>query len=192
MGGHQDGAYASHLITDLFERARICGDLEQKIKLSLDVLLKAHSALARKSARLGDGVIIGATIAALLIDGHKGASIYAGDSRCYVLRENRLLIATEDHAKTVESSDGERKYLTKALSAPSKFDVDIKRFSVENGDTFLLCTDGFYNALSAAEIRNAMRSDDMGEALESLSAAALSGKADDNLTALMTRAARTC
>jgi serine/threonine protein phosphatase PrpC len=187
MGGHRDGNYASRLVTDLFERSSICGGIEQKIKSSLELLSKAHDALLERSAQLGGDAIVGATVAALLVDGRMGASIYAGDSRCYILRENRLLIATDDHAKTVESPDGYRRYLTKALCAPSRFDVDTKRFGVEKGDTFLLCTDGFYGALSTEMIKKAMRSNDLSEALESLGNITLSSDADDNLTALMGR-----
>jgi serine/threonine protein phosphatase PrpC len=187
MGGHQDGNYASRLITDVFENIDISGDLEQKIELSLYALSRAHNALLNRSARLGEGVIIGATVALLLADGKVGACIYAGDSRCYALRSDKLLIATEDHIKFLESPEGGRKYLTKALCVPSKFDMDVKRFAIENGDTFLLCTDGFYDGLTTAAIKNAMRSSDMNKALSELGDVILAKNAEDNLTAVMAR-----
>jgi len=183
MGGHQEGNFASHLVTDIFEQMQMYGDFESKINDINAQIYNIHRILQKKSHKIGKDVVIGTTLVLLLIDGEKGACIHSGDSRCYIQRGGKLSLVTTDHAKTVISEGTERKMLTRALSAPGELSIEIKRFKVEMDDIFLLCSDGFYDNLSSIQIKKNMINGVIEQSLKRMSSTVLDGVADDNLTA---------
>jgi serine/threonine protein phosphatase PrpC len=187
MGGHQEGNFASHLVTDIFEQVVLEGSFENKIELISSQFYNIYRILQKKVSKLGDGARIGTTLVLLLIDGNQAASIHSGDSRCYLLRNKQLSAITQDHAENIIDESGERKMLTKALCAPGELYLDIQRFQVYIDDVFLLCTDGFYDNLTNLIIKDAMQNDILEHAMHLMSTQVLSGKADDNLTAVLVR-----
>ena len=187
MGGHQEGNFASHLVTDMFERMKMVGGFDAKIEAITTQLSNIHILLRKKVHEMGEGTVIGTTVALLFVEEGKGVSIHSGDSRCYILRNGRLSKVTEDHAEVLQTNGRSRKYLTKALSAPGEFFLEIKKFRVLPNDVFLLCTDGLYDNVTISMLKRAMQASDAQKGLELLGNAVLSKQADDNLTAVMVR-----
>lgn len=185
MGGHQEGNFASHLVTDIFEQVKLNGSFDEKIEAINSQFYNIHRILQKKAHKLGNDSIIGTTFVLLLIEGEKAVSIHCGDSRCYIYRSDALSMVTQDHAKRIKNENGERKALTKALSAPGEFSLEIKKFQTKKDDMFLLCSDGFYDNLLNSDIEEAMKADILEEGMRIISAKVLSGKADDNLTATL-------
>ena len=185
MGGHQEGNFASHLVTDIFERMQMHGGFEQKLEAITSQLYNIHLILQKKVQKIGRSAVIGTTVVVLYVEGSKGVSIHAGDSRCYLLRGERLSMVTVDHAREVETPGGRRKVLTNALSAPGELSLEIKKFRVEPGDRFLLCSDGVYDKVNNAVIKRALKHRSPEEGLELLTSSVLARRADDNLTALI-------
>lgn len=183
MGGHQEGNFASHLVTDIFEQMQMRGSFDDKINDINAQIYNIHRILQKKAHKIGNNVVIGTTLVLLLIEGNRGACIHSGDSRCYIYRNGKLATVTQDHAKTVINQGEERKMLTRALSAPGELSIEIKRFSVQSDDIFLLCSDGFYDNLSSAKIKNNLVNGQIEQSLKKMSALVLDGVADDNLTA---------
>jgi serine/threonine protein phosphatase PrpC len=187
MGGHQEGSFASHLVTDIFEEVALKGSLDNKIELIRAQFYNIFRVLQRKVGKLGNGAMIGTTFVLLLVEGNQAVSIHSGDSRCYMSRNKRLSMITQDHAQIVSNEQGSRKMLTNALCAPGELFLEIKTFQVYANDTFLLCTDGFYDNLTNSAIREAMENDVLEHAMHLMSTKVLSEKADDNLTAVLVR-----
>lgn len=185
MGGHQEGNFASHLVTDIFEKMQMQGSFEQKLEAITSQLYNIHLILQKKAQKIGRNAVIGTTVVVLFVEGSKGVSIHAGDSRCYLLREGSLSLVTMDHAKEVRTPNGRRKVLTNALSAPGEISLEIKRFRVEPGDRFLLCSDGVYDKVTNAVIKTALLQPRPEAGLELLTSSVLARRADDNLTALI-------
>ncbi|WP_457744612.1 PP2C family protein-serine/threonine phosphatase [Sulfurimonas sp.] len=185
MGGHQEGNFASHLVTDIFEQVKLKGTFEEKIDLITAQFYNIHRILQKKVHKLGGNAVIGTTLVLLLIDKEKAASIHSGDSRCYICRNTKLSMVTQDHAKNIQSENGERKALTRALCAPGELSLEVKKFQVLKDDVFLLCSDGFYDNLPIKIIQEGMQIKLLEDAMKLMSQTVLSGKADDNLTATL-------
>jgi serine/threonine protein phosphatase Stp1 len=187
MGGHQEGNFASHLVTDIFERMQLTGSFDDKIEAINSQLYNIHLILQKKAQKTGRNAVIGTTVVVLLIEGRKGACMHAGDSRCYLLREERISLVTEDHAREIETPKGPRKVLVNALSAPGQFYLETKKFTTNPGDAYLLCSDGLYDKVNAPVMHKAMAALDLDAGLDAMASMVLSKRADDNLTAVVVR-----
>jgi len=185
MGGHQEGNFASHLVTDIFEQIELNGSFDQKIEAIESQFYNIHRILQKKVHKLGKNAVIGTTLVLLLIEGEKAVSIHCGDSRCYVYREGTLSMVTQDHARSISADGGERKALTKALCAPGELSLEVKKFIAHKNDVYLLCSDGFYDNLSHNLIKEGMKIKILEEGMSLMSSKVLSGVADDNLTATL-------
>jgi serine/threonine protein phosphatase Stp1 len=185
MGGHQEGNFASHLVTDIFEHVNLTGTFENKIELISSQFYNIQKILEKKAHKLGNNAIIGTTLVLLLIENEQGVSIHSGDSRCYVYRDDKLSLVTQDHAQNIQNENGEKKALTKALSAPGTLSLEIKKFHVKEEDVYLLCSDGFYDNLSTSIIKEGMKLEVLKEGMDLMTSTILAGKADDNLTATL-------
>ncbi len=185
MGGHEEGNFASHLVTDIFEEMQMDGDFENKIYMMSKQLEKIHAILKNKVEKIDKEITIGTTIILLYIEGDKGVCIHSGDSRCYNLRNNILSTVTKDHSVEINDFYGYRKVLTYALSAPNEFHIETTRFIVKQNDIFLLCSDGLYDNVSSKVIKTSLEDKHLENGLELLRSTVLSSKADDNITAIL-------
>lgn len=187
MGGHQEGNFASHLVTDIFEQVDLNGTFENKIEIITSQFYNIQKILEKKAHKLGNNAIIGTTLVLLLIENEQGVSIHSGDSRCYVYRDDKLSIVTKDHAKNIQGEYGTQKVLTSALCAPGTLSLEVKKFNVKKDDIYLLCSDGFYDNLPLAILKEGMQIEALKDGMELMSSDILSGEADDNLTATLIR-----
>jgi serine/threonine protein phosphatase PrpC len=185
MGGHQEGSFASHLVTDIFEKVRVKGSFEKKVEIVTSQLNNIHLLLQKKVKKVGLKAVIGTTVVVLVIDGQKGAVVYAGDSRCYLYRQNKLSLITLDHAQEVQTDSGIRKVLTNALFAPGDANFEVKKFKVQDGDIFLLCSDGAYENLNVFQIKQILQQSETSLAMQQLAKNVLAKRARDNLTAII-------
>ncbi|MHA6491901.1 PP2C family protein-serine/threonine phosphatase [Pseudomonas borbori] len=200
MGGHQNGALASRLIVE--HLAEPCeGDMQQR----LNELRKRLHGLNRRlgqeltvTAALPDPVI-GSTVVALLIEGDRAACVWAGDSRCYLWRGNRLYQLSRDHSLLQQLIDEQQlspaeaarhpaaNALTRAIGASDELRLEILELDVLPGDVFMLCSDGLYQGLSADDLGAALNLPSSQLALDRLFQQALDGPARDNLSAVVIR-----
>jgi serine/threonine-protein phosphatase Stp1 len=195
MGGHQRGDVASQMIvTELAELPKN-GSFDERVIAVRQCLHWLNRRMTQELTLTGNRAdsIMGSTVVALLIEGNRGACVWAGDSRCYLLREGRLHQLTRDHSileqlvneqhMTVEqaSQHPSARALTRAIGASEQLKLEVLEMEVGPDDVFLLCSDGFYQGLDEGQLREAM-------SLESLPAVfdeVLSGSARDNLTAVV-------
>src|SRR4051795_559869 len=81
------------------------------------------------------------TLSAMVIKSTTAHIFHVGDSRIYRLSGNALEQLTEDHRLVVSS---EQNYLSRALGINPQIEIDYQAIQIEQGDLFLLATDGVY------------------------------------------------
>lgn len=185
MGGHKEGNFASHLVTDTFEKLKLNSNFEQNVQTITKYIHHVKKHLEKKVEMLNKRTIIGTTIILLYIQEENAICIYAGDSRCYNLRDNKLSLVSKDHTKEIVEGNKFKKVLTNALFAPGEIFIDTKRFKVKKNDVFLLCSDGLYETLSNKLIKIAMKEHCFDIGMKCLTQKVLLDEANDNLTAIL-------
>lgn len=167
MGGHKRGDYASlKVVTDL------CNEFIKKdhFSSSFEVHYWLNSTLKRINKEIFDFQYnnedykgMGATVCVALIYKHKLFVLNAGDSRCYVIKENKLIQLSEDQtyvnylvksgqiSKKDALTHPKRHYLTNAIGLFPSFSSDLNLYDY-NGETIFLCSDGLYNNVSFNDI----------------------------------------
>jgi serine/threonine protein phosphatase PrpC/predicted Ser/Thr protein kinase len=129
------------------------------------------------------------TLSAMVIKSTTVHIFHVGDCRIYRLAGNSLEQLTDDHRVIVSE---EQTYLGRALGINPQIEIDYQAFQIENGDVFLLATDGAYEHVSDRFIASSLR-DHAGNLDEA--AAVIAGKAYeqgsiDNITVQIVRVDR--
>lgn len=201
MGGHQAGDVASRLIVASLAELPAQGDFDQQLKGIRQCLHWLNRRLSQEltvTAGRHDS-IIGSTVVVLLIKGNRAACIWAGDSRCYLWRTQRLYQLSRDHSLQQKMIDEQQvsaeqakdhpaaHALTRAIGAAEQLALEVLELEVYPGDAFLLCSDGLYQGLGIDTLGAALSLAAPQVALERLFDSALRGCARDNLTAIVIR-----
>jgi serine/threonine protein phosphatase PrpC len=126
------------------------------------------------------------TFSALVLKGRFAHLFHAGDSRIYRLCDTSLEPLTNDHRVVMSSTEN---YLGRALGMEETIEVDYSREPVEEGDVFVLSTDGLHGYIGSKEIAGliAAHANDLDEAARRLVARALQLGSDDNITVQIVR-----
>lgn len=199
MGGYEAGDVASNMIVTSLLDIEKHEYLHSFVEDVEDRLLDANHRILEYSEIMHDGRILGSTIISLLIQGHVGVCLWAGDSRLYRLRNKELQQVSRDHSHVQELveqgviSIAEAEYhpesnvITRAVGTNEDLYVDISLFSIQLGDLFLLCSDGLYNAVSEYEILQALNDHDIESAVKKLIELALDNGAPDNVSVILVK-----
>jgi protein phosphatase len=122
-----------------------------------------------------------------------------GDSRCYRLRDGQVKQVTRDHslledykeARPGMSDEEQRKFphknvITRALGMRDTVQVDIASEEIQDGDIFLLCSDGLSGMVSDTTLPEYLKAGcDLDAAVNKLVAAANVAGGNDNVTVLV-------
>ncbi|KMT64309.1 bifunctional protein-serine/threonine kinase/phosphatase [Catenovulum maritimum] len=81
------------------------------------------------------------TFSALVLKSHSAHIFHSGDTRVYRLDGNQLEQLTQDHRRVVSADVS---YLTRALGIDQTLEIDYKKLTIEQGDIFILATDGVF------------------------------------------------
>jgi serine/threonine-protein phosphatase Stp1 len=197
MGGHTCGGMASQLIVDSIADMACPGSLDQRVAEVRNRLDQANRLLVQDGLQSG---LTGSTVVVLLIDGPRAVCMWAGDSRCYLWRERRLYQLSRDHSLLEQlisarnmcpqqaARHPQAHALTRAVGGDSKLSLDLIELDVLQGDVFVLCSDGLYQALDHRILSSALSITSARIAVDLLCEHALRGAALDNLTAIVIRA----
>jgi serine/threonine protein phosphatase PrpC len=144
---------------------------------------------------------MGTTIVAALVENAVLTLCSAGDSRAYRIRQNQLeQITTDDSWVQAAFSAGAlnperfqdhplRSIVTKAVGAKETIDVDILEAPIQEGDLYLLCSDGLHGMIEDSKILEIVLATDgnLQKTVADLIAAANASGGKDNITALLLR-----
>lgn len=147
---------------------------------------------------------MGTTLCCLLFKGNEALVCHVGDSRIYLYRKGALKQLTRDDSLVADLLDaGEldeediatfpyRGVLTRAVGMSSVINPHIDILKVEEGDLFLVCSDGLTGMVPRQNLEQLLGSiasnPKLEEGVSSLISAALEGGGDDNITVVLARA----
>ncbi|HWJ03324.1 MAG TPA: Stp1/IreP family PP2C-type Ser/Thr phosphatase [Verrucomicrobiae bacterium] len=196
MGGHEAGEVASLLAVKTLEDSLQENPGFDEVSLGLAVKA-ANSAIYRQASENPSFQGMGTTLTALWWRGSKALIGHVGDSRAYLIRNQQISLLTTDHSLVNELVQGghiteaealthpQRNVVTRALGVDVNVEVDLIAVEVEQGDKFVLCSDGFSNLINAEEILAALATEPTGPALSKLKQMALDRGGFDNITAVL-------
>ena len=141
---------------------------------------------------------MGTTMVLVTIVGHYAYVANVGDSRLYLIDENKISQITKDHSLVEEmvrmgeiSRDDARNHpdkniITRALGAGRDVDVDFFDVRLTPGDILLLCSDGLSNMVPDEDIRQViLTSETLEEAGRRLVSMANDNGGRDNIAVVL-------
>ena len=197
MGGHEAGDIASKMTIDSLRgltlpsnRNAFLADLSRRLMRTNDEILK-------RSEQLTNNGIMGTTIVIFLCYEGQGVCLWAGDSRVYLCRADKLHALTRDHSQLEEmiklgiwdQEEAERNstnhVITRAVGGQADLKIDVATCDLQSQDIFLLCSDGLSDVVSHNEIEMVLKSETCQESANALIDLALARGAPDNVTAVV-------
>jgi len=173
-GGHSDGAIASDLVVRMVAHELSIEFARQGAPVDTlrRVVHVANDALNRRQQGLHGVQRMHATLVVLWIDTARQQAVWShvGDSRLYLLRKGRIAQVTRDDSVVQTMLDAglideaqarhhaRRNQLIAAMGAEEPIEPHLSEadFDVHDGDAFLLCSDGWYDPLEAADIEDTL------------------------------------
>ena len=159
LGGMGHGELASQDAVKFLAEALRGGSVDEDVLC--DAIAQANDRICKMHT---DGKRMMTTIAALWVDGSAAVAATVGDTRIYQFRQGKLWFQSIDHsAAQMAVFSGEitaeeirsfpaRNRLLRALGADSQVAADSCRLDIQPGDCFLLCSDGFWELITEAEM----------------------------------------
>lgn len=131
--------------------------------------------------RFGDEYDMITTLSVLVLKSTSAHIFHVGDSRVYRLRDGEFDCLTEDHRHKAISS---RDILSRAMGIDTELQIDYKNTSIEEGDIFLLTTDGVHDFLTDSELKDLLTSEitDTEKICAQIVKKAADKKSTDNIT----------
>ena len=202
MGGMQGGSVASQLAVQTIIETVAAADRQSDPATTLiNAIKRANMAIIAEGQQNANLLGMGTTVTALLLTPYSALTAYVGDSRIYQLRRGQKIFRTFDHSMVFEmvkqrvlSEEQARlseqsNVILRALGISPNVDVEIEERPYLKGDRFVLCTDGFWGAMSEKDfIQYLSAKKPINQILESTanvveSIGLNSGNNHDNLTA---------
>ncbi len=129
------------------------------------------------------------TFSGVIFKSHTAHLCHIGDSRIYRWQNGELECLTKDHR--VQFS-GERSYLSRALGIDTHLEIDFRVVELQEGDVFVLSTDGVHDVLNEQHISDVLREHAANpqQCAETLVEVALNAGSQDNITCQIVRIER--
>lgn len=205
MGGHNSGEVASKMAVEavsrflleregLYETEETVGEAVREAMLEANKVVYAESKQEGSNSGMGTTLIVAAAFNRRLLIGH------VGDSRAYMARDGLLKRVTVDHSYVEElvrngsltreeaQNHPGRNLITRALGCSEDIEIDLYYCDMNDGDCFLLCTDGLTNMLGEAEILDLLNGSDNPQAVcDELVKRANERGGEDNITVIVIR-----
>lgn len=200
VGGADAGEVASQkaveVLKEAFDKVSDGEDVEDLMELAIQAANRAIHQMAAEDPRTS---MMATTVVALHLDGNRATIGHVGDSRLYRLDPaGKLLRETEDHSIVEEevragrmtpeqaANHPSKNVISRALGAEESVEPDMKTIEVEEGNSFLLCTDGITRHIPDRELRELLMSGRGGEAIcAEMKERCYQRGAEDNLTAVI-------
>jgi serine/threonine protein phosphatase PrpC len=155
----------------------------QKVMKSINSWLYAQTRNSPYRYEKDKGYIC--TFSALVLKSNTVHVFHSGDTRVYRLASGHLEQLTEDHRRVVSA---EVSYLSRALGIGQTLEIDYQSQLIEQGDTFIIATDGIYEFIESQKIVNTIEGAYTPEiAANAILEEALNQGSDDNLSIQIVR-----
>lgn len=164
MGGYDAGDKAAECAI-----SAIIASLSEEPECIPQAVACANKAIAERRISMSVSEM-GCTLAAVLLHQEIARVFWAGDSRVYIIRNNQIILETEDHSLINEMRRIKRltpaqirKYehiVRRSLMGNSTDVVEIVEQPVIPGDEILICSDGFHKEIPLPILLEKLRSED--------------------------------
>jgi serine/threonine protein phosphatase PrpC len=201
VGGAEAGEVASQTAIDVLDEAfrhklKNGDDPEDLMELAIQ---RANSSIHQMASEHPRFSMMATTIVALYVNRDRATIGHVGDSRLYrITPAGEFARETEDHSIVEEevragrmtreqaANHPSKNVISRALGAEPSVEVDMKTIEVEDGTTFLLCTDGITRHIPDNELHQILTSGQTPETIcGQLKERCFERGAEDNLTAVI-------
>lgn len=197
MGGHIAGDVASATAVEMIaERA---GEEMPDTTAELAAIVRGANAAIWEKAQSDPSLKgMGTTCTLALLKDHELHIAHVGDSRAYLYRGSELSQVTEDHTLVsrmvregrLQPEEAERhpqrSIITRALGVDAEVEVDELSVAIEEGDRFLLCSDGLTSMIGFNDLLEVLSTQgDPEAAADELVNRALEAGGEDNVTVVL-------
>jgi len=213
MGGHQSGEKASGIAvssipTNFRQQSAPAGEVIDK-RFSqetnrLGFCLKVANHMIHEAAKRSvHDKGMGTTCTAACICNDLLSVAHVGDSRCYLIRQERIDQLTADHSLLMEkvrhgliskeqATGPEQNILTRSLGTEADVQVDISEHPLLPGDVVVLCSDGLDKELTNDQVlQTVLRVSDPLQLAQQLIDMANAAGGRDNITVAVARVEKT-
>lgn len=166
LGGHDCGEVASKTAADAVKSLVNGSSKQLDNNLMSEIIQTANMAVIDKQKSDKNLESMRTTVVFAATDGSKLKYANVGDSRFYYFRQGKIECISEDHSVSYASvklgdiafedirNDPDRNKLVKVLGDKENLSVKIpdKEITVQPGDAFLLCSDGFWEYVHETEM----------------------------------------
>lgn len=200
MGGHNAGEVASKIAMDTISEEYFKKDSDTNIEKALARAFVTANKRIYEMAQANESYKgMGTTCTALVVIAQKIYFAHAGDTRAYILKDNKITQLTEDHTyvqQLVNNGDitaaeadvhPQRNVLINAMGTKPSLRVDtgLVAFIFAENDKLLLCSDGLHDYLSDEELAEAMKMNNLQQCADYLVAEAKRRGGKDNITVVL-------
>ena len=199
MGGYESGNVASNMIVQTLADLNSKPSLSEFIDSVEDSLIDVNQRILEYADIMLDGRTLGSTVVTLIIKERVGICLWAGDSRLCRFRNNQFVQLSRDHSQVEElvqqgllsaeeaENHPDSNIITRAIGASHELYIDINVFSVQQGDIFLLCSDGLYNMVPNDDIIQILSDFPIEQAINILIQKSLDNGATDNVSVILVK-----
>ena len=197
MGGAQAGEVASGLAAQALKEGEDgTGTAEERV----DALIQSANRRVYEKAKEDPALSgMGTTLTLALVGDDSVTMGHVGDSRAYRLRDGKLEQVTQDHSLVAEltragklseeeaETHPQRSVITRALGTDPDVDGDVFLVETQEGDVFLLCSDGLSDMVGDQTIEEILQThhDSLKKTAQELVKAANRAGGEDNITVLL-------
>ena len=208
MGGHAGGEMASGISVRTVERFVRANEnlIDPKTehegaiegspvaKMLSDSVRAACHAVYSKSQEVRELQGMGTTTTSMCFHRGYGFVAHVGDSRCYLVRDGRVLQLSEDHSLVNEQLKAGliteaqarqsrfKNIITRSVGFDTDVEVDMIAVEVKTHDVFMMCSDGLTGLVTDPEINDVVNDNFLHRTPEILIDLANSRGGDDNIT----------
>lgn len=200
MGGQAAGDLASRLCVESMVDAIEASRQKGAVKVLSEAIRSANRAVMQKAASDPDLMGMGTTLVAATPENGSLFVANVGDSRLYLLDDDRIEQITHDHSLVEEmvragklrreqaKNHPKKNIITRAIGEEGDPEIDFFDVSLNPGDIALLCSDGLTNMVEDEQIFRIVRgSESLQEAGGKLIDAANRAGGRDNISVVLAR-----
>jgi protein phosphatase len=197
MGGAQAGEVASSTVVETLASVFDAGDMPDSLAAGIEEANARIYAMA-KADRAREGM--GTTTTAVWVSSGTLTIAHVGDSRAYRFRDEKLEQLTDDHSlvgglvRLGELTPAEaemhpqRSVILRAVGVEPTVEVDVSEHEIDDGDVYLLCSDGLTSMVRDEVLEEALRtSGGLADAADWMIELANASGGRDNITVILFR-----
>ena len=202
MGGHRGGGTASRLAVDTVKTSYLAADKDDVPAVLREAMTRANARVFTEAQSNADLRGMGTTTSVLVVRGEKAWFAHVGDSRIYMLRGDEFKQLTQDHSlvatmvreglltEAEAETHPRRNVLQRSIGVTEDVEIDVVGpIDVQEGDVFLLCSDGLHGVLKEDELKEVAKLP-IERAADEYVRLALQRGAPDNVTVIVAKVVR--